>query len=142
MNAATSLMNRILLALSAAGSTMFRNNVGTGWAGSKSFALRPGELYRAKPGDRVVQDARPLRAGLCVGSGDTIGWTSKIVTPDMVGTRVAIFTSVESKHGKGRATPEQRNFAEAVITAGGLAGVARSEDEALAIINPLRMEKA
>ena len=48
----------------------------------------------------------------------------------MVGQRVAVFTSLEVKAERGRVSPEQRQWLEAVQAAGGIAGVARSVEEA------------
>ena len=68
------------------------------------------------------------------GSSDLIGWTTKPITPDMVGKDVAIFTAIEIKTKTGRVSNEQDNFLAAVRLAGGIAGVARSEEEAVEIV--------
>ena len=65
----------------------------------------------------------PIRFGLAVGSSDLIG-----IAP---GGR---FLAVEIKTSKGRATPEQLRFIEAVRARGGIAGIARSPAEALALL--------
>jgi hypothetical protein len=65
----------------------------------------------------------PIRFGLCVGSSDLIG-----IAP---GGR---FLAVEIKTSKGRATTEQLRFIEAVRARGGIAGIARSPAEALALL--------
>jgi hypothetical protein len=116
---------RIQLALSKRNAKIFRNNVGLGWQGKS---------YRRPSGDIVIENPRPLHAGLCVGSSDLIGWRSVVVTPDMVGKTVAIFTAVEVKQPKKKPTEAQRNFINVVLEAGGYAGVATSEDEALDIL--------
>lgn len=128
--AGTALMNRIMLALSGAGATVFRNNTGSGWAG-RSIALAPGQNYRARGGERVVLDARPLKAGLCEGSSDLIGFRSVTITADMVGSRIAVFAAWESKDGTGRASEKQRKFVDHVRNAGGIGAIVRSEEEAL-----------
>jgi hypothetical protein len=71
--------------------------------------------------------------GLARGSADLIGWTIRTVTPDMVGTQVAVFTSIEVKTPTGRVKPEQQQWLDAVQAAGGIAGVARSVEDALRI---------
>lgn len=131
--AGTALMHKILLKLSAAGVTVWRNNTGSGWAG-RSFELRAGQHYTAKGGERVVLDARPLRAGLCEGSSDMIGFESVTITPEMVGSRIAVFGAWESKENTGRATSKQANFVDLVLNAGGIGGIVRSETEALATL--------
>jgi hypothetical protein len=51
----------------------------------------------------------------------------------MVGQQVAVFTSIEVKSATGRLRPEQRQWLETVQAAGGIAGVARSVEDALRI---------
>jgi hypothetical protein len=51
----------------------------------------------------------------------------------MVGTQVAVFTSIEVKTPTGRVKPEQQQWLDAVQSAGGIAGVARSVEDALRI---------
>lgn len=137
MSTGTALMNRCLIALSKAGATVWRNTVATGWAG-KSFSLSPGEVYRARGGERVVLNAYPIKAGLCEGSGDIIGLKTIEITPDMVGARVAVFGSWEVKDGTGRATTKQSHFADFVTAAGGIGTIIRSEAEALESIKAYR----
>lgn len=64
-----------------------------------------------------------MRAGLCEGSSDLIGWTTVEITPEMVGRKVAVFTAVEVKVPGKRPTAEQVNFLAQVRTAGGIAEV-------------------
>lgn len=92
--------------------------------------MRAGQLHRVKPGDVILENARPLTAGLCKGSSDFIGWHSVEITPDMVGRKIAVFAGLEVKTEKGRATKEQQTFIDAVKISGGIAGVVRSAEEA------------
>jgi hypothetical protein len=64
-----------------------------------------------------------IRAGLTKGGSDIIG-----IAPD------GRFLAVEVKTTTGRIRPEQQLFIDAVIAAGGVAGVARSVEEALNLI--------
>lgn len=82
----------------------------------------------------MIENPRPLQAGLCEGSSDLIGWTTVEVTPAMVGKKIAIFTALEIKTESGRASKEQINFITRVREAGGIAGIARSEQEATQLI--------
>jgi hypothetical protein len=117
---------------------LFRQNVGTGWAGGgrnrRATRVTPDNLSRLRaelrPGDVVVPTARPLHAGLETGSADLIGWESRQITPAMVGRTVAVFASVEVKALAGTARAGQLNWAKQVRAAGGIAGFARSEAEA------------
>jgi hypothetical protein len=52
----------------------------------------------------------------------------------MVGRQVAVFTSLEVKAERGRVSPEQRQWLEAVQAAGGIAGVVRSVEDAQALL--------
>lgn len=105
---------------------IFRANTGQGWTGSKVQSL---------PGKRVlIHDARPFNTGLPPGFSDLFGLVAVEITPDMVGQRVAIFTAIEVKSARGRATEKQRNFLRAVNDNGGRAGVARSADDAIKIV--------
>ena len=91
-------------------------------------------LFRNNTGTLRDQHGRPVQFGLAKGSADLIGWTTRTITPDMVGQQVAVFTSIEVKTATGRLRPEQRQWLEAVQAAGGIAGVARSVDDALRIV--------
>ena len=87
-------------------------------------------LFRNNTGTLKDQHGRPVQFGLCKGSADLIGWRTVTVTPEMVGTTVAVFTSIEVKTATGRLRPEQQQWLEAVQAAGGIAGVARSVEDA------------
>lgn len=95
----------LILRASQCGSTLFKNNVGK---------------LRDERGNLVT-------FGLCKGSSDLIGWTPITITPDMVGSKIAVFTAIEvkkNKFGKYGATEEQKHFISAVQANGGRAGVA------------------
>ena len=94
----------------------------------------PVRLHRNNTGTLRDANGRPVQFGLAKGSADLIGWTTRTITADMVGQRIAVFTSIEVKTPTGRVSPEQRQWLEAVQTAGGIAGVARSVEDALRIV--------
>jgi dihydroxyacid dehydratase/phosphogluconate dehydratase len=52
----------------------------------------------------------------------------------MVGQQVAVFASIEVKTPTGRIRPEQRAWLETVQAAGGIAGVARSVEDAQVLL--------
>lgn len=106
------IQNEIRTALAEAGTMNFRNNCG---------ALK----------DR---EGRLVRYGLHVGSSDIIGIKKIKITPEMVGQEIGQFIAIEVKTEKGKATQAQENFIRMVRKHGGIAGVARSVEEALAII--------
>ena len=132
-----SILHRILLACGSGATRLFRVNVGVAWAGKGEprRVSKPG-MVLMQPGDVLLRGAQPIRMGLCVGSSDIIGWRSRVMQPEDVGARVAIFTAIEVKAAKGRVTPEQQTFIDAVQAAGGIAGVARSEDDARKVLTP------
>jgi len=105
----TPILQRIQVAVSEVGARVFRNQVGK---------------YK-------LQDGRWLSSGLCVGSSDLIGWKPVMVTAEMVGKVIAVFTAIEVKTAKTRATKKQEQFMDAVRDSGGVAFVARSEQDAL-----------
>lgn len=123
----------IRLAVSRTNARLFRNNVAKGWIGEHKL-FRRAKTVEVKPGDVLIRRARRLHSGLCVGSSDLIGWTPTEITADMVGRTLAVFTAIEVKSATGSATKEQENFIERVRAVGGVAGVARSEGDALDLI--------
>jgi hypothetical protein len=92
-------------------------------------------LYRNNCGSLPdPRSGRLVQFGLARGSADLIGWRTLVITPEMVGQRVAVFTSLEIKTPTGRLAPAQRHWLHAVEGAGGIAGVARSVADALRIV--------
>ena len=113
-NVETTLQQQIRLALGTRNDLrLFRNQVG--------------QLPDPRTG-------RPVQFGLARGSADLIGWRTITITPEMVGTQLAVFTSIEVKTPTGRVRPEQHAWLGAVQAAGGIAGVARSVADAHAIL--------
>lgn len=109
MATSTDHMNLLRLQASALGARVFRNNVG---------------LFYTRRGT-------PVRCGLVTGSGDLIGWRTEVITPDLIGTPVARFLSIEAKQGTGRLEKAQRDWRTAVLAAGGLAFTAYSETDVI-----------
>ncbi len=101
------IMRLIQMKASALGARLFRNNVG------------------------ALQNIQGMwvKFGLGVGTSDLIGWRTRVITTDMVGKSVAIFTAIEVKSQAGKLTAEQRDFLAAVRASGGIAIEARSVDD-------------
>lgn len=94
-----------------------------------------GKLYRNNRGAVSLGNGNFMRYGVGPnGAGDWIGWRSVTITPAMVGRRVALFANIEAKSPGRNADPDQSAFIDYVLAAGGIAGVAHSATEALAII--------
>lgn len=136
----TGINKRILLAAQKVKAVLFRNNVGMGWVG-KSSQLAKGSLLMVKKGnkllpyhtkgyERIIFDPRPLHAGLFEGSSDNIGWLKVTVTPEMVGSKIAVFMGAESKVPvSGKLSPEQEHWISVVNSEGGVAFVATSPED-------------
>lgn len=126
-------------------SRLFRINTGQAWMSG----LGPTGVQRLNDGSVVIQAARPVALGLgmpngkpLVGASDLQGWTSVVITPDMVGCTVAVFTAIECKATDGgRRSDDQKNFVAQVQLAGGIAGFASSTEEAAAIVTSYRPQK-
>jgi hypothetical protein len=93
----------------------------------------PARLWRNNTGALKDATGRLVRYGLCPGSSDLIGLRQVTITPDMVGQTLAVFTAIEVKD-QGRLTEQQRAFITMVQQAGGMAGVARSVEDARRIL--------
>jgi hypothetical protein len=93
----------------------------------------PARLWRNNTGALKDASGRLVRYGLCPGSSDLIGLRTRIITELDLGHRFAQFVAIEVKD-RGRLTPEQQAFIAMVEQAGGLAGVARSPEDARAIL--------
>jgi hypothetical protein len=93
----------------------------------------PARLWRNNVGALRDQRGQLVRYGLCPGSSDLIGYRTIVITPDMVGQRIALFAAVEVKD-RAAPTDQQQAFLQLIEQAGGLAGVARSVPDALSIL--------
>lgn len=71
-----------------------------------------------------------MKAGwLIPASPDLLGHYSLIITPEMVGKKVAVAMYVEVKTETGYVAKEQQHFIDHATEAGAIAGVARSADD-------------
>jgi hypothetical protein len=144
------IQQRVLMRLnSRRGVRVFRNNIGMGFSGTEFIdreklfnALQhvmrlllkfpektiAGILYKC--GIIILSKPRRIRFGLHPGSGDLIGWKSITISPEMVGKKIAILTSVEVKSSHGRLSEDQKNWIEQVTVAGGIARMVKTTDEA------------
>jgi hypothetical protein len=104
------LINDFLIESSNAGLRMFRNNAG---------------LARFK--DEKTGQRRVVKYGVAnPGGSDCLGWHSVVITPEMVGRKVAVFVAAEIKTEGVSLTKEQRAFLAVVKEAGGIALEVRS----------------
>lgn len=124
----TSISQRIQLEAGAQGVTLLRNNNGAAYD-------KAGRLIRYGLGH--VAPNQPMR------SSDLIGWVPVVITPEMVGRTVAVFTAVEVKtEGWKRPTDEreraQEKFINLVRDSGGLSTFATSVKSVLDLIGLTR----
>lgn len=108
-------------------------------------------LLKTSPlGARLAKNVRGLfytldkrtktMAGLQVpGSGDLVGPTQVVVTRDMVGKKIAVYTELEVKTPTGRVADNQHDRMKFIQEIGGISGVIRSADEAVKIIQNWRL---
>lgn len=115
MNPETKIQNAIMIALSNAGCTVWRNETSGAWVG---------KVIHKAANQVTLNNARMITFGLCVGSADLIG-----IAPD------GRFMAVEVKTNSGRPSAEQLKFIAHVNENGGVAGIARSTKDALELIN-------
>jgi len=89
---------------------MFRTNSGMAWAGK---AVKKGDIT-------LIKNARVFW-GMPEGWPDLTGWTEIEITPDMVGQKIAVFTTVEVKAtGKIKPESKQGKFRDLILRMGGL----------------------
>lgn len=118
------IQRQIQLALSNGNIRLWRNNTGDGWQG---------KIIRQTPTQITLEHYRHIKFGLATGSSDLIGLMRVTIEPDMIGRRLPVFLAVEVKDKKPT-TPEQQRFIEFIRECGGIAGVARSVDDAIKIV--------
>jgi len=124
--AETNILSDIMRKCCKGATRLFRNNIGTAWMGKALQVVTKG-LVTVYPGDVVLRNAQKVKFGVCnPGGSDAIGWTTIIITPEMVGRKVAVFTAAEVKTNVGVVRKEQKNFIAQVVVSGGIAGVCRS----------------
>ena len=103
-------IKRRLLAM-APNERLFRINAGVGWAGKMVHRL---------PAGIILANPRPLRAAP-EGWFDLCGWTSVTITPEMVGTTIAVFVGEEFKRStRDKPTAEQQKLGACLADMGGI----------------------
>lgn len=111
--AESNIVNRIMMDVAPTGARLFKNIRGK---------------FRTLDGLRIIA------AGLLVpGASDLIGFRPVVVTQDMVGKTIAVFSAIEVKAATN-ASKEQINFINFIADNGGFAGIARSPEDARKIM--------
>ena len=88
---------------------LFPIKAGMGWVG---------KIVRHEAGVIILKNPRPLHAAP-TGWPDTCGWETVEITPDMVGSKIAVFTGEEIKADGDRLTEPQRKFRKLILEMGG-----------------------
>ena len=114
INPETQIQRKIMLCLSEAGCTVWRNETKRAWVG---------KVIHQSGNQVTIAMAQMILFGIAIGSSDIVG-----ISPN------GKFLAVEVKTATGRATKEQLAFIEAVRAAGGIAGIARTPEEAINLI--------
>lgn len=128
MLAETTVQNLIRGQAAALGDDLWRNNTGVLRNPETGQPVRYGLLNDSARINKVIK------------SSDLIGATKVLVTPDMIGRVLAVFTAIEVKEenwfysGTDREVA-QKAFIDLVLRAGGFAGFARSVADYRRIVN-------
>jgi hypothetical protein len=136
--------NLRLIWLSFEDSSLYRANSGKAWVVGAGGV---GRIRKLPNGDVLIPQGRPVALGLAdvkgnsvPGQSDLIGYTTVIVTPDMVGHAIAVFTGVEVKESEGgRLSGDQEHFQTMVKKAGGIADVIDDPKKSKSIISDFRL---
>jgi hypothetical protein len=116
------IQSEIMLAVSQYGCMVWRNETAGCWAG---------KVIKKDKGNVTIENARFINAGLCKGSNDIIGITPVLITQEMVGKTLGVFTGIEVKTKIGRLSDEQKIFDANVNRINGVSFTARSAEEAV-----------
>lgn len=129
--AESEVQQQIILAAPEVGVWLMRNNSGA-FQDEKGRWVRYGLGNVSKNFNEVCK------------SSDEIGITQVLITPDMVGRVIGVFTAIEVKPPGWKLSPSdkrghaQLNFMNRVRAYGGIAGFARSVEEFFAILPTTR----
>lgn len=122
------IYQKILLETPKHGVTLWRNNCGA-FKDSTGRWLRFGLANISKKASKFFR------------SSDGIGFTEIIITPEMIGKKIAVFTAIETKESTWNPNKKlderevaQKNYIDYVLMRGGFAGFANSVDSFLKII--------
>ena len=106
--------------------TSFRINVGQAYTGN--------EIKKQSDGSILIKNPRPFASGVPKGFSDLLVITPIIITPEMVGQQFARAGFLEVKTKTGRPTKDQVNFIEQMQSLGARAGIARSVEDVIKIL--------
>lgn len=105
----------------------------------QQLSCGPVRLFRNNVGRLQDKNGTWVAYGLCPGSSDLIGWRSVVITREMVGQRVAVFTAIECKTPRGLKDSmrnlNQVSFIFTVRDSGGIGAYATTVEQARQVLN-------
>ena len=100
-------------------------------------AMRAGLFLRYQVGTFLTLDGRTVKVGQ-PGVSDLIGCVPHVVTQEDVGRTIGVFTAMETKQVRDSTAKSRKesqgNFIALVKSLGGLAGIVRSEEDAVKMV--------
>jgi len=123
-SAHTTVLREALVSASMQGWRLAINSISEGFMVPKRQIINEYDTSGRNGVHKIIEviDPRWQSFGLFVPGGfDLLGWQTIIITPDMVGAKLAVFTAVDAKtKGYADLSDEQKNFAGLILNAGGL----------------------
>lgn len=102
--------------------------------GRLALAQKYGIKVFNNPVGVAVYDKHHVSYGLRKGFTDQVGWRPMVVTPEMVGHKIAVFVGIEWKEDGKYPQPEQKKVMQILHQDGAITGVARKPKDALQIV--------
>lgn len=121
VNRTNAITAQVMINESKHGIKLFRNHRGKAWQGKSHFNKEKKIV--------IIENPRFFEFGLYPGAGDLIGWKEIIITKEMVGQKVAIFTSEEIKSLNDRMSPAQNKWHDIVRMSGGISKIAKEQKD-------------
>lgn len=132
----TDIVHRIMLDTSKLGARLWKNVRGEFFTKPEVYGLI--DAAKSLNPTRILKACRQLRrikAGLMAAdSSDLIGFRPVLITQDMVGSTLPVFTALEVKTETGAVRKGQSDFCDFIAKNGGFSGICRSTEDAKKIM--------
>lgn len=122
--AESELYRSIPLAFSNGDTRLWRANAGLAWAGT---------ILQRTPRTLTLMDYRPIKLGPD-GFSDLFGVKRTLITPEMAGRYLGVFSGIECKSERGKPTDQQALFLDLLRSMHAYHGIARSIEDARRIL--------
>lgn len=90
-------------------------------------------LFRNVVSLLYTKNGTPMKVGID-GQGDLLGYLPVVITKEMVGKKIAVYVSVETKVGRRQGTKEQLAWLKSVNENGGAAVIVRPGDDVAGMV--------